>query len=662
MTDFEVEIKVGQQDILAHSEVPPEVAVAELVWNAIDADATTVRITTDRSNIDAPPDRLTVVDNGTGIRSDRVKDLLSTHRESWKREARLSLVNKRPMHGRNGRGRFRVYAIAREATWTSVAADDAGDLHEVEFSASATDITKFRGRSDETLAVPASRGTGTTVVLRLLDSTKVARLGQTGFENRLAVVLAPTLLAIADVTVIYDHVALDPASLIEDQHDFEIDWEETTLDSFGQAIPAPILRFIEWKHGDIKPQLFLCDANGAAVTESAAKLPKSPGIHWTAYLLWDGFIQGEVNEGDLQNDEMQFPVVKKALHHLGVYLSQRADESIDESIGKWRADDTYPYKEPPTTIVEEVQQRTFRELVAATRKVIPESKDSRRMMLGLMQATLNESPSRLPEVMKHVRGLTASQIDEFADLLKLIELPNIIRAGKEVADRVNFLAALESLLFDSEHRDIFLEKQQLHPLIDAHPWMFGAEWSIAASEVSLTNAYARHIDALRPEDAPERGKPKTDDRRIDLLYTAGVKDDRRHRRLVVELKRANKQLDRVNRDQISDYAQALVGDNQFAGTAVDWDFWLVGTSIHPKLRDEVTQKDRPRGLLTEKETANGRYRIWIVQWSELIHSRRAELEFFQQQFKYNPAATAAVELLREMHPDHVPNVGEVPEN
>jgi DNA mismatch repair ATPase MutL len=48
------------------AEVAAEVAVAELVWNAIDADATEVRITS-RTNIDAPPDRLRVVDNGTGI-------------------------------------------------------------------------------------------------------------------------------------------------------------------------------------------------------------------------------------------------------------------------------------------------------------------------------------------------------------------------------------------------------------------------------------------------------------------------------------------------------------------------------------------------------------------------------------------------------------------
>lgn len=659
MADFDVEVKVGQQDIRAHAEVSPEVAVAELVWNAIDADAAEVRITTDRTNLDAPPDRLRVVDNGTGIPANKIRELLGTHRESWKRDARYSPGNRRPMHGRNGRGRFRVYAIANEATWRSVAADEAGELREVEFSCSAANLTKYTGRVGET-PVSKSRGAGTEVTLRLLDNQKVARIGETGFERRLEVVLAPTLLAIQDVVVTFDRVKLDPTDVVDLTHDIPLEPpDEPGQDATAELAP-PVLRIIEWNHADGKPQLFLCDANGAAVAESPAKLPKSPGINWTAYLLWDGFIQPDVNEADLLIDEMRFPVVKDALHELTQYLGQRADESIDELVGRWKADDTYPYKEPPKTIVEEVEQRTFRELIGATRRVIPDAKGQRKMMLGLMQATLSESPSRLPEVMRHVRGLTPAQISDFADLLKQIELPNIIRASQVVADRVGFLTALEQLLFDPGSRDQFLEKKQLHPLMEAHPWMFGAEWSIAASEVTLASAFARHLAALRPDDASASNLSNSA-RRIDMLFTAGVKDDRRHRRLVVELKRANTVLDREHRDQLADYARLLTTDDQFAGTSVDWDFWLVGTAIHERLANDVNQKDRPRGLLNENDIPTGRLRLWLVQWSELIEARRAELDFFQQQYQFNPTAQAAVERLRALHPDHVPNVGDNPE-
>jgi hypothetical protein len=648
-------VKVGQQDIRAHAEVAPEVAVAELVWNAIDADATEVRITTNRTIIDAPPDRLHVADNGTGIPAEKVRELLDTHRESWKRDARLSPERRRPMHGRNGRGRFRVYAIANEATWRSVAADGSGELHEVEFTGSASSLTKFKVRAGGT-PISKNHDTGTDVSLRLLDNQKAARLGDTGFDRRLEVVLAPTLLAIQDVVVTFDRVKLDPSDVVDLTNDIQLDAPDEPGEDSEVEAPPPVLRIIEWNHSDGKPQLFLCDANGAAVAESPATLPKSPGITWTAYLLWDGFILPDVNEGDLLMDEMRFPVLKDALHELTQYLSQRADEAIDELVGKWRADDTYPYKEPPQTIIEEVEQRTFRELIGATRRVIPEAKGQRKMMLGLMQATLSESPSRLPEVMRHVRGLTNEQISEFADLLEQIDLPSIIRASQVVTDRVGFLTALEQLLFDPESRTQFLEKQQLHPLLEAHPWLFGAEWSIAASEVTLTNAYVRHLAELRSDEERPASVPK-DARRIDLLFTAGVRDDRRHRRLVVELKRANTVLSREHRNQLQDYAKALTADNQFSGTAVDWDFWLIGTDIHDRLADEVNQKDRPHGLTLEYDAPTGRCRLWIIKWSELIDARRAELEFFQRQYQYHPTAQAAVERLRELHPDHVPNVG-----
>ena len=335
MADFDIEVKVGQQDIKAHTEVAPEVAVAELVWNAIDADATEVRVITTRSVIEAPPDRVRVVDNGSGIPAGKVPELLGTHRESWKREARYSPEKRRPMHGRNGRGRFRVYAIAAEATWQSVAADESGALREVEFTGNSGNVTKFKVRVSDT---PPGRNarTGTEVRLRLLDNQKAARLGDSGFERRLQVVLAPTLLGVQDVVVTFDRVKLDPTDVIELTHDIQLEAPDELIAGAAVNVTPPMLKIIEWNHADGKPQLFLCDANGAAVAESPAKLPKSPGIHWTAYLLWDGFIQPEVSEGDLLIDEMKFPLVKDALHELSQYLAQRTDETIDELVGKWR--------------------------------------------------------------------------------------------------------------------------------------------------------------------------------------------------------------------------------------------------------------------------------------------------------------------------------------
>ena len=54
---------------------------------------------------------------------------------------------------------------------------------------------------------------------------------------------------------------------------------------------------------------------------------------------------------------------------------------------------------------------------------------------------------------------------------------------------------------------------------------------------------------------------------------------------------------------------------------MDWDFWLVGDSIHSRLVKEVNQKERPRGLALEYDVPTGRCRLWIVQWSELIEAR-----------------------------------------
>ncbi len=144
-------------------------------------------------------------------------------------------------------------------------------------------MTKFVGRISDG-PISTGRRAGTDVTLRLLDNQKVARLGQTGFDRLLEVILAPTLLAIQDVVVTFDRVRLDPTDVVESTTDIALEPPDEPSEEVLEPVAAPVLRIIEWNHATGKPQLFLCDANGAAVAESLSILPKSPGINWTAYV------------------------------------------------------------------------------------------------------------------------------------------------------------------------------------------------------------------------------------------------------------------------------------------------------------------------------------------------------------------------------------------
>src|SRR5262249_10068606 len=117
------QVRAGRDTILSEVERASMVDIlAELIWNALDAEAMNVETTVGFGALGAP-EEIVVRDDGHGMPHDQVPDLFLTHRESWKRTGRFPPNINRPMHGQLGRGRFLAYGIADRVEWRSVSAD-----------------------------------------------------------------------------------------------------------------------------------------------------------------------------------------------------------------------------------------------------------------------------------------------------------------------------------------------------------------------------------------------------------------------------------------------------------------------------------------------------------------------------------------------------------
>src|SRR5712692_10263436 len=101
---FEVQAQEDFVEKLAAAR--PTQALAELVWNGLDAEATKVSIEVDRGALGLKAIR--VRDNGHGIAPEEAEALFSHLGGSWKRVARLPRHGKRARHGQEGKGRFRA--------------------------------------------------------------------------------------------------------------------------------------------------------------------------------------------------------------------------------------------------------------------------------------------------------------------------------------------------------------------------------------------------------------------------------------------------------------------------------------------------------------------------------------------------------------------------
>ena len=94
--------------------------------------------------------------------------------------------------------------------------------------------------------------------------------------------------------------------------------------------------------------------------------------------------------------------------------------------------------------------------------------------------------------------------DELAELLRSTSFSSIISSAKIVANRLDFLHGLETLLFQPDNKKRLLERDQLHKILENEAWLFHEEFSLAGSEKRLEEVLQIHLDKLgKREDDPE---------------------------------------------------------------------------------------------------------------------------------------------------------------
>lgn len=128
---------------IAH-EGDPVRAVVELIWNAIDAEASTVDVILKRSDMDAI-EQVCVTDDGHGIASTEVESTFGRIGGSWKQRAKKSKNDKRTLHGKLGEGRLRALALGSSVTWSSRSRSVTAEPEVVTISGTAASETASRG-------------------------------------------------------------------------------------------------------------------------------------------------------------------------------------------------------------------------------------------------------------------------------------------------------------------------------------------------------------------------------------------------------------------------------------------------------------------------------------------------------------------------------------
>jgi hypothetical protein len=641
----EVLLSVGEPKIRQFERKKPLAAVAELVWNALDANAKIVRVTLHRSMMDGL-ERIEVWDDGDGITPAQANESFREYGDSWKSGKRHTARDLRILHGKNGEGRLYALALGESFTWDSVAEVEGKHLRTI-VTGSRAHPTRWNISDPQEVSTP----TGTIVSISVPQGKRLRALEADEAADNLTAKLAFYLLAYRDVQVIYGESVLDPERIIHSQQDLELDLPPQYPNDTQNR---PFVTFIEWRKPTSERKMLICNAEGIALAEHGEDWHDSV-VSFTPYLRWRGF-NGATTEAihmlPMQHAELLYAADQAIKKHLGM----RRAEISSEVIERLKDEGLYPYTDANETPTHAVKRQTFDLVVTVARSALPARGIQRALSVNLIQAALEHDPTDLHAILDKVLSLSPQERQHLAALLDDTKLASVIAAASTVVDRLTFVAGLRKILANKVLRAELREVDQLHPMVAKNLWLFGEEWHLARTEVGLTSVLEEHLELLGDDVALE-GKlepiAQGDGRsgRVDVLLYRNIGDERSNDRLIVELKRPSVVVGKKELDQIKGYARAIVDNPQYRGTKTRWQFVLVTYNYKDnEIGRDIRQRDKPFGLADDHDE----YQVWVKTWGEIFDSAERKLHFFKKQLDFEATDERVTQHLRETYRKYLP--------
>lgn len=646
----ELVLQAGDDHVarLAHENDPVR-AVIELIWNAIDAEATTVTVELEHDEWDAIT-TTRVADDGHGISIDEVESTFGRIGDSWKLKATKTKNGKRRLHGKLGEGRLRVFALGSRVSWASHSLDTAGVRHRVEIRGNTARRQHFPW---EAQALKDKGPTGTVVTAWNDTQKSLAALDADTTVSVLLSHFAPVLLNDDALTITYAGTELDPADDIVAQTSIDLIFGDRPTPERGRLL------IIEWKTSKHRTIHYGPDGEHFVYEESAREL--EPGFRYSAYVTWAGLDDdassklplGELAQG---NVAALLSATRDAIRE---HFTARRHERRREQLAKWKQDKVYPYEEEPKNEAERAERAVFDVVSGVLSTQISSKRSDARLTLTLLRNALREDPDKLTTILHEVVALNDRDREALTRLLSETTLPAIIRAANLVASRHKFLSGLEHLLFDPVDADKVGERDHLHRLLERELWIFGEGYHVMSSERGLTEMLRTH---LKLEGLPHSGvEPvkrwdgKTG--RVDLHLAVKAHEFDRTRHLVVELKAPDITLGRKELDQVEDYANVVLSNPAFASDRADWDFILVGTDYDDVVENRFDESTRALGQFLAPASKPGRphVRAYVRRWRDMLDENNRRLAFITTALEHDPTLEEGLGHLREQYAELLPD-------
>ncbi len=358
-------------------------AIAEFVWNALDADATETSVEFVKNSLDGL-EAILIRDNGSGISGKRANHDFESLGESWKLQKNRTAKLARAIHGKEGQGRLRFFSLAHKAKWTSIY-EEKNKRYRITIEITADQIQA--SNVSDPIEVNATEPTGTAVELSPLKDTfdwLISEEARADFDAT----FSPYILQYPDAAILYDGRRVNPANTIDRSYEFP----KESIVCPGRVIRDLTLRVIEWKPRISGRKIFFGGESGVVLGSIPANVP-SPGFEFSAY-AYTPFFNEIANANLLEFDGLTDPDFARVLEyirdHLTDYFRFRQAEKSGELIQDLKNAGVYPYEGEPKNEVEKQERQVFD---IATHAVASYSRDFKKADNPLKKITFSTERS-----------------------------------------------------------------------------------------------------------------------------------------------------------------------------------------------------------------------------------------------------------------------------
>lgn len=639
-------LEVERDHLISLTRVSPLNALKELIWNSLDADATEISISYDLNEF-KHVEKIVVSDNGHGISHHEALQAFSSLGGSAKKQKKHSPGN-RILHGEEGKGRFRVFALGGLITFISVYSEN-GQKKSFRI---ILDNNKIKSPSvEDPKNVSAKQETGVKVLIENVEDNISKGTFGLSTINKIAQNFA-VYHETYDFEIFIDNEKIDFSSVIKnsDTKNFKIDQE-------GKEVQFSA-KIIEWSF-DTVTDVYLCNPNGIAYQET--NLGYRPSLPITIYLLSD-YIEELHNDAKLQIENLD-EIINEARNHVRdiakEYIRGRKHQNAHHIIAELKKEKLYPYDSDPSTPTEKAERQVFDIVTLEVHESLPDfesqNKKSKRLTLQLLKKALENDRSDLRKILSEVVDLPKEKVKELSDILDKTSLTSIITAVKEIQDRMRIIYELKELLFNPDYNSKVLERRHLHKIVVNETWIFGDDYTYGADDVSLRNVLKTYINYLGRNDFIEKidGDESLDKNIPDVCLWKQYKRGKNGHfmNLVIELKRPNKTIGIDEINQIKRYARHVNQDDRFPKEKTEWIFILLATDMNDEASEECNQSDREWGHVDSKEGLN----VFVRKWGDLLNEAEARHQFLKEKLDYGISEEEeGIILLKNKYREYLP--------